>query len=801
MRKVLPFAAIVIIEFALGRRWGDIPPLGKFFSPYIGFWQNAEPPHIQPLRHLRIPQIEDSVVVIWDTRWIPHLYARKELDLYRVQGYLQAYLRLWQMEMQSNAAAGCLSKYLGERTLEFDRAMRRLGMPVAAQRALQEIQKDSLSRTILEAFTQGVNAYIRSLSYKNLPLEYKLLDYEPESWSPLRSAYLIKYMAYDLSVRAPDKYLTRMLQRYTPKTLDSLYPSHLPISRPTLDPKPWTVLAPPPMPPETLYSTRYLMDSLWTMENDPEWLGSNNWAVDGKRTASGYPLLANDPHLRLTLPSIWLEMHLEAPGLSTYGVSLLGAPGIIIGYNRCAAWGVTNVGPDAWDFYHLTYADPGRKKYRYADTILDVSFRIETLYVRGKGILYDTVAYTHWGPVPYRKGETIPLPLRGKGREVPVDCAARWLGAEPSNELLTFYFLNRACGIEDLKNALRHFGSPAQNFAYADTLGNIALWAAGKYPRKWKDQGKYVLDAANPMHHWQGWLSLEEAPHEINPLRHFVSSANTVPADTSYPFYLGWYFALPERATRIYDRLSQLTHATVDSLRHLQLDTYRPPAAWVLPKLLQLIDSPLDTFSRALQKWDYTYRSQSIAPSLYQKWFRAIHEAIWADDVPERLPEWDVTYHLVLHAPNWHWVDNRRTPQKETLTDIVRQSWEKVTQWASRINPDSLQWAYQRNMYIRHLGSIPGMGHRHLIRADGSGDVICAIGSTSGPSWRMVVDLTPPVKGYGIYPGGQSGNPGSFHYEDFIDSWEKGELIPANFFASPEKFPAGKIEGTSKVSR
>lgn len=797
---------VAFVELGLGRRWGDLPPLGKFFSPFVGFWCLAEPSDRLPISRIRIPTLEDSVWVIWDKRWVPHIYAKNDRDLCRVQGYLQAYLRLWQMELQADVAAGRLSRFLGERGLPIDRAMRRLGLSYAAERALKALTQDSVSATMVQAFTEGVNAYIEGLSYADLPLEYKLFDYWPEPWTPLRSALLVKYMAYDLSVRAPDKYLTRLLARYGLGVLDSLYPDTALFGA-------TTILAPrggvldisveiPPQP-DTFYSVGYLADSVWE-SGEEVWLGSNNWAVSGQRSASGYPLLANDPHLSLTLPSIWLEMHLESPTVSVYGVSLMGAPGIIIGYNRAIAWGVTNVGPDAWDYYHLRYADSVGRRFWYNGQVVDLHPRPETIYVRtnwGLRAEVDTVWYAPWGPVPRRRFDRLQGPLWGKAREAPVDAVLRWIGYEVSNEALAFYYLNRAASLEDYQKALQHFGSPAQNFIYADTAGHIALWVRGYYPVRWRGQGKYVLNAERPEHHWREWLPFSANPHVIDPPEGFIRSANTAPAPPSYPYYLGWYFALPSRAARIADRLSHMRRATVDSFRLLQLDTWGYFPHEALPLLLSYMGGVSSRYLDTLRAWDKHYRAFTMAPTIFERWWKAFHESVW-DEVPERLPEWDVTLRLLKeaqgafragHAPAYQrWVDDRRTPAVERVEDLVRRSWALVEAELSQ-KPDS-QWLWwrARATVIRHLGRVPGW-ESDTLRADGHGQAVNAIGSTAGPSWRMVVDLKPPVQGYGIYPGGQSGNPGSRQYTAFLSDYLEGRLYAHLFYQTPQAFARDQI--------
>ncbi|MEN3040784.1 MAG: penicillin acylase family protein [Bacteroidia bacterium] len=804
IRIVIWISAAILIEIGLGNRWGTIPPLGKFFSPVEGFWRNAEPKDFLPPTEIYIPTLQAPVHVIWDRRWIPHIYAQNEADLYRVQGYLQAYLRLWQMEIQSDAAAGRLSRILGELGIPHDRAMRRLGLPYAAERALQAIQGDSLMRAVIEAFTEGVNAYISQLKPRDYPFEYKLFDYAPEPWSILRSMYLIKYMAYDLSVRSSDKYLTRLLPLLGKGAIDTLYPNLAPFGHTTiLTGAKVPEREVPPQPP-VYYSSAYVEDSArQSMEGSSVWLGSNNWALSGQKTLTGYPLLANDPHLSLNLPSIWLEMHLNAPTLNVYGVTLLGAPGVIIGYNSAIAWGVTNVGPDAIDFYHVRYADSAQKTFYLAGQVAALHPRPETIWVRKSWgrlePMIDTVWYTPWGPIVHRSSDRIPRPLAGKAADAPVDCALRWISYEPSNEARCFYELNHAGSLDDYKCALEHFGSPAQNFIYADTAGHIALWVRGYYPLRWRDQGKFILDAERPEHHWRDWLSFEENPHTIDPPEGFVRSANSYPAGSAYPYYLGWYFALPDRSARIEARLRQMERATVDSLRMLQLDVENFLAQKALPILLEYIKSHPSRWVDTLRRWDGAFRAQSRAATIFRQWWKAYHALLW-QRVRTRMPEWEITLKLTLDvhsartagkpSPHPRWLSTADTGEK-SLSQLIRRSWEATVRWADQAGDTLIWWRY-RGTQLRHLARLPGFGS-HILQVDGDPQCINAIGPTAGPSWRMVVSLKPPVQGYGIYPGGQSGNPGSHHYMDFLPDWEKGILRPHAFFPKQEAFPDSLI--------
>ncbi len=802
--RVLLWALVALgVELGLGRRWGQLPPLGKFFSPAEGFWRDAEPREYLPPAHIRIPELQDEVVVVWDSRWVPHIFAKNEADLYRVQGYLHAYLRLWQMEVQTDAAAGRLARILGSSLLENDRAMRRLGLPYAAERALEAMQRDSLSNAVLNAYTQGVNAYVAQLRPRDYPFEYKLLDYQPEPWTPLRSALLVKYMAYDLSVKSQDKYLTRLLSQIGKGAIDTLYPDTAPFGHTTILTGASVPVREVPPQPSQFFSTGYSADTVaQALEADPYWIGSNNWAVSGRKTVSGYPLLANDPHLTLSLPSIWCEMHLMAPGVNTYGVTLLGAPGIIIGYNEAVAWGVTNVGPDAMDFYHLRYADSLQQSFYYDGRVLALRPRPESLWVRtawgGQRLVVDTVWYAPWGPVVHRSSDKVPRPLKGKAQHVPIDCALRWISYEGSNELRCFYELNRASNLEEYKAALRHFGSPAQNFVYADTAGHIALWARGFYPLRWHEQGKFVLSAEDPAHHWKDWLTLEENPHTIDPPEGFVRSANSYPTGPGYPYYLGWYFALPDRAARIEERLRAMERATVDSFRLLQLDVESFLARRALPIFLRYMEGGRSPWLDTLRGWDYRFVGVSRAPTLWKRWWIAFHRRVW-EVLPVRMPEWEITLKLTEEtdaarrigqkAPHPRWLSVADTGER-SLPVLIRRSWAEVEQWASQAGDTLLWWRY-RGTQVRHLARLPGFSSDTL-RTDGDGQCVNAIGSIAGPSWRMVVDLKPPVRGYGVYPGGQSGNPGSFHYGDFLGMWAEGQLYPHFFGREEAAIPASQ---------
>ncbi|MEO6289973.1 MAG: penicillin acylase family protein, partial [Ginsengibacter sp.] len=359
--KIIPFIIFgfvtIILIIILNTSLVLPAPLGKLLAPQSGVWQNAEPVGQNFSDELSFPQLEGNVNVYFDNRLVPHVFADKENDAYFVQGYLHAKFRLWQMEFQTQAAAGRLSELVGNKALEFDRDKRRLGMVYAAENSLKEVEKDPATLAECGNYTAGVNAYIESLKESSLPLEYKLLGYVPERWTNLKTALFLKYMSLDLAGGENDFEYTNAKSVFSSADFDVLYP----IIMDSLDPivPKGTVYSPPgielkiPATADSLYFNE--KDSVDIKEQKPNPAnGSNNWAVAGSKTKSGYPILCNDPHLGLNLPSLWYEMQISTPSYNAYGATFPGAPAIIIGFNDSCAFGFTNAGRDVRDYYEIT---------------------------------------------------------------------------------------------------------------------------------------------------------------------------------------------------------------------------------------------------------------------------------------------------------------------------------------------------------------------------------------------------------------------------------------------------------------
>ncbi|WP_113664089.1 penicillin acylase family protein [Pedobacter nanyangensis] len=796
----------ILLGYFLNTKFGDLPPILKFLNPFTGFWQNAEGMLPSKSKKLVLKNARDNIEIAFDDRMIPHVFAKNDHDLYYAQGYVTAMHRLWQMDFQTRFAAGRISEVVGAKAIEVDKYQRRMGMVYGAENSLEGMMADPHAREMLLAYTDGINDYIKSLNRHNLPIEYKLLDFKPEKWTPIKCALLLKQMSAVLAMGSDEFYMTNILKKYGPAITKDLFPDY-PFKEDPIIPAGTKWDFTPLAIPATPKSFTDMMSTNIATKQKEEGIGSNNWAVSGIKTASGFPILANDPHLDLTLPSIWYQIQLHAPGINAYGVSLPGAPGIIIGFNQNIAWGVTNVAADVLDFYQIKFKDDKHQSYWYNNKWQNTKPRYEKITVKGAADIVDTVLYTHHGPVVYFQ-----KPSYGRAANVPTGHALRWIAHDKSNELKAFYLLNRGKNYNDYRKALPYFTAPAQNFIFASADNDIAITPNGKFPLKWKNQGKFILDGTDPSNDWQGWIPAAQNPTVKNPPRNFVSSANQSSTDPSYPYYINWEFSPYERGKRINDRLKSMDKITADSMRRLQTDSYSIMAENLLPYLLPLVNT---ANLNATQKeaynlstnWNKYFDAKSIAASVFDLWTKRLSIEIWDDEFndkqqPMRYPSRDRTIEMIQKDPNARWFDNVNTAKKETLTDLVNSSFKYACDSLERkYGPigEDWQWAKVKNTNVPHLAKIPGFGSKKLL-IGGSKSTVNALSESNGPSWRMVIELGKTPKGHGVYPGGQSGNPGSPFYDNMIDTWAQGKLYDLFFMQSMDD-KSGKIISRYKISK
>lgn len=786
IKALLYFLAALALVITLNTKFGDIPPMGKFLNPFRGFWKNAESIDQKVERSFMVDGLKGPVEVKFDEQMVPHIFAENDYDVYFAQGFITAKDRLWQMDFQTRFASGRLSEVVGPKAIELDRYQRRMGMTYGAENMVRVMMKDPEIKEVMEAYAAGVNAYIRSLKPADYPVEFKLLDYSPEDWKPLNSALLLKLMSATLAGGSNEFYMSNILNKYGPEITRNLFPDY-PFREDPIVPNGtrWNFnSAPVPLAPEVL-SNKDVSYQINTRELE-DGIGSNNWALAGAKTSSGYPMLANDPHLDLTLPSIWYQIQVASPHVNVCGVSIPGSPGVIIGFNQTIAWGVTNVGADVLDWYNIKFKDVSKKEYWYKNKWNPVNLRVETIEVKGGKTLTDSVYYTHHGPIVYTT-EQKPDNF-SKANNIPTGHALRWVAHDGSNDVKTFYKLNRAKNYDDYRQALTYYSAPAQNFVFASIENDIAITSNGYFPVKWSGQGKFLMDGSDPANDWHGRIPAEQNPTIKNPPRNFVSSANQSLTDQSYPYYINWEFAAYERGHRINKRLTVMTQANVDSLRNLQNDNYSILAENILPTLVALVNTErLNASQREgyniVSKWNKFFNAGEVGASIFELWHKALAKEIWHDDLgdpkaPMRYPSRDRSVELLLNEPDSRWFDNVHTAQRETRADAVNASFKNTIDSLQRqygpIN-DDWKWGNVKHTNVPHLAKVAGFGSK-VLRNGGSKSSVNAMNESNGPSWRMVVALGKEVKAYGVFPGGESGNPGSPYYDDMVNTWSEGKL-------------------------
>jgi penicillin amidase len=784
-KLTLSFILTISVFFALNTKFGSIPPIGKFLNPYNGVWQNETDESITG--EISISGLKDKVTVHYDSELIPHVFAQNDLDLYRAQGYITAKHRLWQMEFQTFAAAGRLSEILGETALNYDRQERRRGMDYGAEQTVIKMSEDKENLALVNAYADGVNSYINQLVAKNYPVEYKLLDYKPEAWSPKKTALLLMYMTKMLAGGDEDIENTNALRLFGKERFDLLYPDFFDITDPIIPKETdWSYIDVPqtPKPENTI-----ILDSIAeTIDKPDPNYGSNNWAISGSKSTTGNAILANDPHLGLNLPSIWFVMQLSTPDHNAFGATLPGALAVISGFNKNIAWGETNATRDVIDWYKIEFNED-RTKYKVDNQWKDISVRVEEIKIKGKPSYKDSVLYTHHGPVVYDKNFKSDQALAGY--------AMQWTGHIPSNGQRLFTELNKAKNYDEYVAALKYWVAPAQNIVFASTKGDIALWIQGLFPNKWEGQGKFVMDGSKSENDWQSFIPQQFNAHTKNPERGFVSSANQHPVDEAYPYFVFNDGYETYRNRVINDFFNSKEKLSVQDFKDLQNNNYNLKAAELMPYMLETMDISNQTAAekeiyKIAKKWQYNNDMEEVGPSIWEAWWNVLYDMVWDEfDVKATALNTPFTYqtiYLLKNKGDDSFMDILKTKEKETAKDLFKLSFtkavEKLNNWKTK-NGD-FKWVHYKGTYAGHLLQALPAFSRFDIPIGGGKNIVNATSENWGPSWRMIVEMTSPPTALGIYPGGQSGNPGSKYYDNFIDDWAAGNYHSLNFLQSNE---------------
>ena len=761
------------------------PSLVTLFDPVDGLYRTARQAKYPARVQVILDVLDDPVQIYRDHRGVPHIFASSDRDATIALGYIMAQDRLFQMDFITRVTAGKLSEIFGPTTLETDRALRRTGMDWGAQQNLQRILKENgIEQQTIEAFLQGANAWIRSLKPADYPLEFRLLGYTPRLLSPLDIVRLIQYMSFDLTYRTDDVAYSRLREHLGPQDFELLFPRHarlnvpiIPTSSPSKLPASLSMASPSTEALQLLEAHQKALQHIpYYSGNRPD-IGSNNWAVHRKKSDTGAPLLAGDMHLRLTLPSIWYEVQLVTPSTNIYGVTLPGAPLIIEGFNQHISWAFTNSGADVIDFYALKL-DSSRTRYWYLDRWCDLDMRLDTLYIAGKEPVIDTLWFAHWGPLLKRGTESI---------------AIQWTAHQPNRTLHALWLMNRATSVDSFQQALRYWDTPAQNILVADAQGNIAIRTTGYIPIRGKGyEAKGVLDGTNDTFAWTGRIPFDDLPYAYNPDQQYLASANQEPVDSTYAYYLNRDWLDSYRALRINELLQKKPKHTKEDFQQYQADVYAMHHRLFVPLLKDLDGlSPFaDSLRLLLLNWDGWTRTSQIEPLIMDEFRLALRRLTWDEPIFQetRQPRETQLWYLLTRHPHSRWLDiEATTPDRESARDLLLMAMEatayKIAQDPGK-DPEDWVWGKHHQIVFKHLtqsealkslwrGPYPYPGfYQTLSPADSRL-------TTHSASWRMIVDFsTSPPTGYGVFPGGESGNPASSFYDNFISTYLTFSLYP-----------------------
>jgi penicillin amidase len=628
---------------------------------------------------LSIPGLSGEVEIIRDSLGIPHIYASNETDLFMAQGYVHAQDRFFQMDLWRHTGAGRLSEMFGESQIDTDKFLRTMGWERIAEEELSLI--DAETESILQAYADGVNAYLSDHTGADLSLEYVVLkllapSYSPAPWQPINTMTWAKVMAFDLSGNSSgweDLERASVYNQLGESQADVLYPTY-PENHPLILPDPpfeetyledhaqWAWL-------QSLSSNSQPISLIWqTVDTMP---GSNSWVVSGDRTTTGAPILANDPHLGIQMPSIWYEVGLHCQPVSescrfnVTGFSFAGAPGVIIGHNDRIAWGFTNVGPDVLDLYIEKINPQNPNQYEVNGDWEDMLIIEEEIQVAGGEPVTLTVRNTRHGPIFSDVDERFDTLSEMTNLAVPSPYAVsvRWTALETSFIFKSIIKMDLAQNWDQFRDALRDFDSPSQNMIYADVDGNIGYQTPGRIPIRASGDGVFPVPGWIDDYEWTGYIPFDELPSSFNPPQGFIVTANNAIVGSDYPYSISKTWDLGYRAQRIVEFIQAHPTLSIEDMQTLQGDGYHAMGALLVPILLDLPfeDAHVGDLVGSLESWDYQNDGDSSQAAIFNAFWRQLLIATLGDTLGEDIPSGCYAFliieHLVDEPQNAWWDD------------------------------------------------------------------------------------------------------------------------------------------------
>jgi len=745
------------------------------------FWRNIATRAVPDYNAtLTLSGISEEVTVFRGAYGVPHIYAQNEADLYRAVGYVMAQDRMWQMDLMRRVCDGRLSEILGKKFIDTDLLMRSLRMSEKSRMVVEHTDKKLIE--LARAFADGVNQYIENHKNK-LPPEFTILGYSPDKWEIIHSVNLVGYMAWDLNTAwGSEVLLDKMRAKFGEEMVVDLvydYPKEKSLIYPDFK----LELAKLDIKNNFLRHGRLLNEmGLFVFS------GSNNWAVSGKKSVTGKPLLANDMHLGLNAPGIWYQMHqVVEEKLNVTGVLLPGQPMIVAGHNDHIAWGFTNVMVDGMDFYLEKVNPDNPNQYEFNGEWRNMEVREETINIKDSEPIKKKLRFTHRGPIISE--------FKGMDNKA---VSMRWIGNEYSNELRTLHLFSKARNWEDFKNAASTFAATSQNIVYADVEGNIGLYCSA---------GVHIRDAGNAIsispgwtdeYDWKGQVPFEKLPHSYNPERGFVSSANNKTVDNDYPYYISSWFVQSHRIDRIREMLEEKDKLSIDDFKRMHADHKSKLVEEIREDIIDEVKNS-DNLT-ALEKqsleiftsWDGVLTRESPATSIFETFYGEFIKNVFADEMGDELFEEYIsggirkTYAIqnLFRNKKSPWFDNVNTVEiKETFTHMVRKSFKDAVNILSGqlgANPVEWQWGKIHKLTLSHpMGSVKILDrlfkfNRGPFEVGGSFHTVCPytysfkkpFAVTHGASQRHIYDTSNWDRSLVVIPTGVSGIPAGDHYCD-----------------------------------
>lgn len=769
--------------------------------------------------NLQVAGLVAPVDIYRDAAGIPQINAANQHDLFFAQGFVHAQDRFWQMDFWRHLSAGRLAEMFGEGQVETDLALRTLGWRRVAQQELDVA--DARTRAILEAYAAGVNAYLAERQGSELSLEYAILgvlspDYSPEPWQALDSMTWAKVMAWDLGGNMDDEIEKAIfLQSLTAEQVAELTPgypadgprivTHLQNARTSADMNA-SDLSLAGMIQPALYEITSKLEKVPSMLGERGvGLGSNSWAINGKRSATGLPILANDPHLGVQMPSIWYEIGMHCAPVSAEcpfevtGFSFAGAPGVIIGHNARIAWGFTNVGPDVQDLFIEKINPDNPDQYEVNGVWQDMILVEESIRVAVGEEVPLKVRYTRNGPIISETYGLLEEFNERSGIELPQNYALslRWTALDTGNPFPAVLLFNQAQNWEEFRAAARDFVAPAQNLLYADVDGNIGYQMPGNIPIRAQGDGTIPVPGWTDEFQWRGYIPFDELPFTLNPPEGYIVTANNAVVGEEYPYLITSTWDYGYRAQRIIELIETAAGPlSLEDMQSFQADNKNLNAEYLVPILLAvpLNNNRLEAGRALLKDWDFQDHMDSAPAGLFAAFWKHLLTRTFADELPEDyLPDgnsrWIMVFQQLAMKPDSPWWDDQTTPAVEQRNDIFVAALEAAIDELEGTlgkDPQSWRWGQMHTVLFQNaslgksgIALIEALFNRGPFETSGGASIINATGwkankgytVTSLPSMRMLIDLGNLDNSLTIHTTGESGHAFHPNYIDMADDW------------------------------